>query len=196
NGFDPVDLLRRIDRLTCDEDLWVVAGVGNSQTWAARHLTFSHPTRRLLASGAQGSMGYDLPSAIGAAFQQQDSTILCVTSDQSLQANLHELSTLVRYNLPVKILLLDNRPIGDLEADTSTNAASTPTLEELNFQELAGAYGVPWYELSTSDEDLDGTLRRALSEKGPGLFYVRIDTGCSPTPQVARDEALEVMWMR
>ncbi len=185
-GCHPADLLHRIDHLTCDEDLLVVTGGEAIQTWVARHLTFSNPSRQLLTSGGQGSRGYDLPSAIGAAFQRPDTTILCVTGDQSIQENLQELSTLVRYGLSVKILLLDPR------SDEETETVSARS--ELCFQQLAKAYGVPAVHLLRVDEDLDATLRRFLRDPGPALVHARIDPHCSPTPQVARDASLHVMW--
>ena len=111
--------------------------------------------------------------------------ILCVTGDQSIQASLQELSTLARYGLPVKILLLDHRSNKETE--------DSPTKSELCFQQLAKAYGVPSVQLFRLDKDLDATLQRVLRCQGPALLHAHIDPHCAPTPQVARDEALDVM---
>jgi acetolactate synthase-1/2/3 large subunit len=187
-GFHPADLLRRINHLTCGEDLLVVTGGSEAQTWAARHLTFTNPSRQLLTSGGQGSTGYDLPTAIGAALQQPETTVLCVTGDQLFQTHLQELSTLVRYGLSVKILLLDRR--------SDEKKEDLPNPSELCFQQLAKAYGVPALQLSPLDEDLDATLQKALSCQGPVLLHARVDPHCAPTPQLDRVEALDVMWRR
>jgi thiamine pyrophosphate-dependent acetolactate synthase large subunit-like protein len=82
------------------------------------------------------------------------------------------LSTLVRYGLPVKILLLDHR--------SNKKTEDSPTKNELCFQQLAKAYGVPSVQLFRLDEDLDATLQRVLRCQGPALLHARIDPHCAP----------------
>ena len=92
-------------------DAFVVCDVGQHQMWVAQHWQMDHP-RKHLTSGALGAMGFGLPAAIGAQLQDRDAQVICVSGDGSIQMNLQELATLRRYNLPVKIVLLDNQALG------------------------------------------------------------------------------------
>jgi acetolactate synthase-1/2/3 large subunit len=92
-------------------DLTISCDVGQHQMWVAQHCAFSHPSQHL-SSGGLGTMGYGLPAGIGAQFGKPDSPVVVVSGDGSIMMNIQELATLKRYDLPVKILLLDNSALG------------------------------------------------------------------------------------
>src|SRR5262249_37813650 len=88
----------------------VTTGVGQHQMWAAQYLDFNKP-RTFLTSGSMGTMGFGLPAAIGAQFANPGALVIDVDGDGSIRMNLGELETLTTYDIPVKVLLLNN--LGD-----------------------------------------------------------------------------------
>ena len=89
----------------------VACDVGQHQMWVAQHFHFNNPAQHL-SSGGLGTMGFGLPAAIGAQFAFPDACVINVSGDGSIMMNLQELATLRRYDLPVKIVLFDNRALG------------------------------------------------------------------------------------
>lgn len=92
-------------------DAYVTSDVGQHQMWVAQYYPFDKP-RRWINSGGLGTMGFGLPAAIGVQLAFPDSTVVCVTGDASIQMCIQELSTCLQYNLPIKIVSLNNRYMG------------------------------------------------------------------------------------
>ena len=88
----------------------VTAGGGQHQMWAAQYFDFVNP-RTFLTAGSMGTMGFGLPAAIGAQLACPGMIVIDVDGDGSLRMNLGELETLTTYDIPVKVLLLNN--LGD-----------------------------------------------------------------------------------
>ena len=93
------------------ENTCVTTDVGQHQMWAAQHMSFDDP-RNFLTSGGMGTMGFGLPAAIGAQISRSNDMVIAVTGDGSFMMNVQELGTIKRFNLPVKILLIDNEKLG------------------------------------------------------------------------------------
>jgi acetolactate synthase-1/2/3 large subunit len=93
------------------DDTIVTTDVGQHQMWAAQRQRAIHP-RNFITSAGLGSMGFGLPAAIGAQFAHPSRTVVAVCGDGGFQMSMAELATLRRYELPVKILLIDNRRLG------------------------------------------------------------------------------------
>ncbi len=154
---------------TCD--------VGQHQMWVAQHCRFSRPQAHL-TSGGLGTMGYGVPAGIGALFAEPDATVVTVTGDGSIMMNIQELATLVRYRLPLKILLLDNSQLGMVrqwqELFFEENFSEIDLYDNPDFAELARAFGL---EAFTVDRraDVPGAVDRLLTARGPILAHVRID---------------------
>ena len=102
-------VLEQLNEITRGEAI-VTTGVGQHQMWAAQYLDFVHP-RTWLTSGSMGTMGFGLPAAIGAQLANPGKLVIDVDGDGSIRMNLGELETLTTYDIPVKVLLLNN--LGD-----------------------------------------------------------------------------------
>ena len=99
-----LDGLRSLETyITCD--------VGQHQMWVAQHYPFSRPEHHLTSAGL-GAMGYGLPAAIGVQLAHPDARVINVTGDGSIMMNVQELATIKRYNLPIKVVVLDNQCLG------------------------------------------------------------------------------------
>ncbi|HEY5734056.1 MAG TPA: biosynthetic-type acetolactate synthase large subunit, partial [Gammaproteobacteria bacterium] len=92
-------------------DAFVTSDVGQHQMWAAQYYKFDKPYR-WINSGGLGTMGFGLPAAMGAQFAHPDATVACITGEGSIQMCIQELSTCLQYNLPLKIILLNNGYLG------------------------------------------------------------------------------------
>ncbi|MDX1560547.1 MAG: biosynthetic-type acetolactate synthase large subunit, partial [Marinobacter sp.] len=102
--------VRQLSRIAPDDTV-IACDVGQHQMWVAQHYDFDHP-RHHLTSGGLGTMGFGLPAAIGAQFADRKSTVINVTGDGSFMMNAQELATIRRYNLPVKLIVMDNQCLG------------------------------------------------------------------------------------
>ena len=104
--IQPYAVIEAINAITAGQAI-ISTGVGQHQMWAAQYFDFRHP-RLWLTSGSMGTMGFGLPAAIGAQFAQPDLLVIDVDGDASIRMNLGELETVTTYELPVKVLVLNN----------------------------------------------------------------------------------------
>jgi len=134
--------------------------------------------QRYITSGAQADMGFTLPASIGAAVASGGKNIIGITGDGSFQMNIQELQTIVNFNLPIKIFVLNNGGYLSIRNTMDkffnsryygTDAKSGLTLPEVS--KIGLAYGIPCYKLSTS-EDLEEILETILNTEGPVLVDV------------------------
>jgi acetolactate synthase-1/2/3 large subunit len=153
-------------------DAIITSDVGQHQMWAAQFYKFAKP-RRWINSGGLGTMGFGLPSAMGAQLANPDSTVVCITGESSIQMCLQELSTCKQYRLPIKIIKLNNRYMGMVRqwqeffhgnryAESYMNALP-------DFVKLAEGYGHVGIRVDKPD-DLQGALVEALSRKNELVF--------------------------
>ena len=184
------------DRLTAERAVVAVTGVGSHQQWAGRHFTLDRPRRAWLTSAGHGTMGYDLPSAIGAAFARPDSLVLCFAGDGSAQLNIQELAALKEFDLPVKLFVLDNRRFAIVSQFQKLNWGSDPTCgDKVNpdFAALARAYGIEALTITQLDR-LEETLAPALASPGPVLIHCLIDGAEDISPMLLAGQTLDAMW--
>ncbi len=149
------------------DDVYVASDVGQHQMWAAQHFKFDQPAR-WLNSGGFGTMGFGLPAAIGAKLAHPASEVICITGDGSLQMNIQELATCKQYNLPLKIILLNNNHLGmvrQLQEFFMDGRYSAVALDgSPNFVKVAEAYGHVGMRVEKPAE-LESTLRKAFAIK-------------------------------
>lgn len=160
------------------ENTKVTTGVGNHQMFAAQHLISLKP-KTFLTSGGYGTMGFALPTAIGAHYANPDDTIITIDGDGSLLMNLGELFTVSKYQLPVKILLLNNhgdcmvRNIQDLIYGGAH--VGTKKITDISFANVAQEMGFAYSRRIDSRDELKQGLEDFISAEGPSFLEVVTD---------------------
>lgn len=181
---------------TLPQETIVTTGVGAHQHWVARHFRFALPQRRLMTSAGHGTMGYDLPTAIGAAIHSPQSTVLCVAGDGSLQMNIQELGMISELGLKVKILVLDNHRLGlvsqfqlmNWETDTACGNKHSP-----DFATIAKGYGIKAIHCGV-DDDVQAALKAFIAFDGPVLLHLEIDPRHDVVPMLLGGQPTHKMW--
>ena len=170
----------------------ITTEVGQHQMWAAQVMKREDP-RTFITSGGLGTMGFGFPAAIGAALGCPDKTVVCVAGDGSFQMNMQELATAVVNNVPVKIVIMDNRALGMVRQwqrlffdgrYSFTDLAPVP-----DFVKLADAFGVAARRVE-DPADLDAAFDAMLSCDGPYVLDIAIGRDQSVFPMVAPGDAL------
>ncbi len=153
-------------------EAYVTSDVGQHQMWAAQYFDFRSP-RLWLTSGSMGTMGVGLPYAMGVQFAHPDAQVACITGEGSIQMNIQELSTCKEFNLPLKIILLNNRYLGMVrqwqeffykERYAESYMGSLP-----DFVKLAEAYGHVGMTIE-KPEDVERSLQEAFAMKDRLVF--------------------------
>jgi len=192
----PQYIIETANKLTEGVPLVCVTGVGQHQQWTARHFDFDFPTRILLTSGGHGAMGFDLPVSIGAQLNELDKLVLCFVGDGSLQINIQELATIANYNLPIKIIVLDNQRFGIVSQFQNITWGKDPScgnLKNPDFSAIAKAYGIFTETVSTANE-IESKLERIFSHNGPALLHCNVDPSEDVIPMLLGGQTMDKMW--
>ena len=195
--LQPRNVLDELETHTKDMETIVVTGVGLHQHWAARHLSFIPNKKLLISSGGHGAMGFDLPSAIGAAMSSPEKLILCVVGDGSILMNIQELLTLNERNLNVKIIVLNNNRLGMVSQFQLITFGDDPTTGDLfstNFQNIAAGFGIN-SESVRSEKDLKNKISWLISQEGPALLEAKIDPFADVVPMLLAGKSMGDLWM-
>ena len=167
----PQYVLETLYRLTKGE-AFVTSDVGQHQMWAAQFYKFDKP-RRWINSGGLGTMGFGLPAAMGVQFAHPKDTVVCVTGEASIQMCIQELSTCKQYDLPIKIVNLNNRYMGMVRQWQEffyESRYSHSYMDALpDFQKLAEAYGHVGMRIE-KPADVEGALIEGLKLKDRLVF--------------------------
>lgn len=167
----PQYVVQKLWELT-EGDAFVTSDVGQHQMWAAQFYGFDKPNR-WINSGGLGTMGVGLPFAMGAQFAHPEATVACVTGEASIQMCIQELSTCLQYQLPLKILNLNNRYLGMVRQWQEffyQGRYAMSYMEALpDFVKLAESYGHVGMQI-TEPGDVEGAIREALALKGRLVF--------------------------
>jgi len=150
----------------------ITTEVGQNQIWAAQYYPFDRPNT-FITSGGLGCMGFGFPAAIGAQRAYPDKLVVDIAGDGSIQMNIQELATAVHYNLPVKVVILNNRYLGMVrqwqELFYEKRYASTDLEQGPDFVQLAKAYGALGLK-ATKPEEVELVLQTALSTPRPVII--------------------------
>ncbi|MUK45589.1 acetolactate synthase 3 large subunit [Aliivibrio fischeri] len=193
----PQQVIETLHKLT-NGDAYVASDVGQHQMFAALYYPFNKP-RRWINSGGLGTMGFGLPAALGVKFTHPDEVVVCVTGDGSIQMNIQELSTALQYDIPVKIINLNNRFLGMVKQwqdiiyqgrHSNSYMSSVP-----DFAAIAEAYGHVGIRINHPDE-LESGLEKALSLKDRLVFVdINVDETEHVYPMQIKGEAMDKMWL-
>ncbi|ACV39624.1 biosynthetic-type acetolactate synthase large subunit [Leptotrichia buccalis] len=164
----PQEVLKAVNDIL-DGDAIVVTDVGQHQMWAAQYLTFKNPDT-IVTSGGAGTMGFGVPAAMGAQVGAKDKKVVLIVGDGGFQMTLEEIMMIRQYNLPVKIVLINNSFLGMVRQWQELFKDRRYSFVELecnpDFVKIAEAYGIKSERLKTK-EDLKNRLKDLiLSDEG------------------------------
>ena len=164
----PQEVLKAVNDIL-DGDAIVVTDVGQHQMWAAQYLTFKNPDT-IVTSGGAGTMGFGVPAAMGAQVGARDKKVVLIVGDGGFQMTLEEIMMIRQYNLPVKIVLINNSFLGMVRQWQELFKDRRYSFVELecnpDFVKIAEAYGIKSERLKTK-EDLKNRLKDLiLSDEG------------------------------
>ncbi|MCX8093109.1 MAG: biosynthetic-type acetolactate synthase large subunit [Candidatus Goldbacteria bacterium] len=190
----PQYVIEKIHELTKGEAI-ITTEVGQNQMWAAQFYKVSKP-RTFITSGGLGTMGYGFPAAIGAQAGNPGKIVFDIAGDGSIQMNIQELATAVKYNFPVKVAILNNGYLGMVrqwqELFFGKRYSHTYIEDSVDFVKLAEAYGAKGLR-ATKKEEVVKVLDEALSYNGPVLIDFRISKEENVWPMVPAGASLNNM---
>lgn len=193
----PQQVIETLHKLT-NGDAYVASDVGQHQMFAALYYPFNKP-RRWINSGGLGTMGFGLPAGMGVKFAMPQEEVVVITGDGSIQMNIQELSTALQYDIPVKIINLNNRFLGMVKQwqdiiyqgrHSNSYMSSVP-----DFAAIAEAYGHVGIRINTPDE-LEAGLQKALDLKDRLVFVdINVDETEHVYPMQIKGEGMDKMWL-
>ncbi|ELB2827906.1 acetolactate synthase 3 large subunit [Vibrio alginolyticus] len=193
----PQQVIETLHKLT-HGDAYVASDVGQHQMFAALYYPFNKP-RRWINSGGLGTMGFGLPAGMGVKFAMPQEEVVVVTGDGSIQMNIQELSTAMQYDIPVKIINLNNRFLGMVKQwqdiiyqgrHSNSYMSSVP-----DFAAIAEAYGHVGIRIETPDQ-LEEGLQKALDMKDRLVFVdINVDETEHVYPMQIKGEGMDKMWL-
>lgn len=194
--IQPQEVCEVVNEYTKGEAI-VTTGVGQHQMFAAQFFDFKHP-RTWLTSGSMGTMGYGLPAAIGAQMGCPDKIVIDVDGDGSIRMNLGEMETCTTYNLPVKILLLNNYGDGMVVQWQTLYyegrfSGTDKSLHAKDFIKAAEADGFKFAKRVEKREDLKKVVKEWLDFSGPAFLEVVVDKMSFVYPMVGPGMAYKDM---
>ncbi len=185
--IQPYAVIEEINRITRGNAI-ICTGVGQHQMWAAQYFDFTEP-RRWLTSGSMGTMGFGLPAAIGAQIARRDLVVIDIDGDASIRMNLGELETVTTYNLPVKIVVLNNCGDGMVRQwqklfFKGRFSATDKSLHKKDFIKAAAADGFEFAVRLERPEDVSRVIAEFVAFDGPAFLEVMIDPDACVYPMV------------
>ena len=154
----------------------IVSDVGQHQMMTARYYKFNK-TDSHITSGGLGTMGFSLPAAFGAKLASPDRQVICIVGDGGVQMTIQELGTMVQYNMPVKIIILNNNFLGMVrqwqQLFFEKRYASTELVNPA-FSQIAKGYGLESVRVDEREE-LAGAIEKMLAHEGPYLLEITVE---------------------
>ncbi|MBF2755436.1 MAG: biosynthetic-type acetolactate synthase large subunit [Gammaproteobacteria bacterium AqS3] len=196
--ISPQRVIQALYRLT-GGSAYITSDVGQHQMFAAQYYPFARP-RRWINSGGLGTMGFGFPAAMGVQYAFPDAEVICVTGEGSIQMCLQELATCIQYNLPVKIVNLNNAALGmvkqwqDMQyAGRHSHSTYSDSLPD--FVKLVEAYGHVGARIE-APEDLEPELEKALGQRDRLVFVdIAVDPDEHVYPMQIAPGAVNDLWL-
>jgi acetolactate synthase I/II/III large subunit len=194
--IQPYYVLEELNARTRGEAI-ITTGVGQHQMWAAQYCDFRAP-RLWLTSGSMGTMGFGLPAAIGAQVANPNRLVVDVDGDASIRMNIGELETVTTYDLPVKVMVLNNFGDGMVKQwqklfFKGRLSASDKSLHKKDFVKTAQADGFGYAQRLARKEDVPRVIEEFVGHPGPAFLEVMIDPDAGVYPMVGPGQTYDAM---
>jgi acetolactate synthase-1/2/3 large subunit len=194
--IQPYYVIEEINRLTRGEAI-ITTGVGQHQMWAAQYFDFRSP-RLWLTSGSMGTMGFGLPAAVGAQFAQRGRLVIDIDGDASIRMNIGELETVTTYDLPIKVVVLNNFGDGMVRQwqklfHKGRMSASDKSLHTKDFVKAAMADGFKYAVRLDQKADVPRVVAEFIGYQGPAFLEVIIDRDAGVYPMVGPGQGYSEM---
>ena len=194
NGLKPQYVVDEINQITKGEAI-ITTGVGQNQMWAAQFYKCKHP-RRFISSGGLGTMGFGLPSAIGAQLGCPDKVVFDIDGDGSFQMVSQELATAVIYKAPINIAILNNQYLGMVrqwqELFFKKRYSGTDLTGSPDYVKLAEAYGAVGLRVTKRSEVIPA-IKKAIKTPKPVLIDFHVDREEGVYPMVPAGASIDKM---
>lgn len=184
-------VVKKLSEQTHNEAI-LVTDVGQHQMIASRYFQFKK-SRSNLTSGGLGTMGFSLPAAMGAQLGASERTVIAVVGDGGFQMTLQELGTIAQYQIPVKIVILNNSFLGMVRQWQELFFKSRYSFTDMHspdFIKLADAYDIPGKQVE-KQEDLDTAIEEMLAHNGPYLLEVIVEKEDNVFPMITSGSAVD-----
>jgi acetolactate synthase-1/2/3 large subunit len=190
--IQPYYVIEEINRLTRGEAI-ITTGVGQHQMWAAQYFDFQSP-RLWLTSGSMGTMGFGLPAAVGAQYAQRSRLVIDIDGDASIRMNIGELETVTTYDLPIKVVVLNNCGDGMVKQwqklfHSGRLSASDKSLHTKDFVKAAQADGFKYAVRLDKKADVSRVVGEFIRFSGAAFLEVMIDPDAGVYPMVGPGQA-------
>ncbi len=190
-------IISKTSQYLSDKKVIVTSGVGTHQQLVARYFNFEYPQKIWFTSAGHGTMGFDVPTIIGAIIQDKSYDFGVVfVGDGSFQMNIQELATISNLNLPIKIFVLDNKRLGivsqfqllNWETDESTGNKINPS-----FSKIASAYNLKSFDIRHKIE-IEKSLKEIFSDNKPTVIHCHIDIQEDVLPMLMGGQKMNEMY--
>jgi len=193
----PQQVIEMLSKVT-NGDAYVCSDVGQHQMFAAQYYKFNKPNR-WINSGGLGTMGFGLPAAMGVKLNFPDADVACVTGEGSIQMNIQELSTCKQYDMPVKIICLNNQSLGMVRQWQDMNYESRHSQSYMkslpDFVKLVESYGHVGIKVDKYS-DLEAAMTEAFSLKDRLVFMdIAVDPHEHVYPMQVPRGTMRDMWL-
>lgn len=192
--ISPQWLMKQIHELSNGEAI-VTTDVGQHQMWAAQFYTLNKP-HNWVTSGGLGSMGFGLPSAVGAQIGRPDDLVISISGDGGFQMNMQELMLLTEMNLPVKVIIMNNAALGMVRQwqESFYDERYSESLLDMNpdFVKLAESFGILGLQ-AEKESDVPSMLKKMIEHNGPVVADFRIVKKEKVYPMIAPGKGLHEM---
>lgn len=182
----PEFALETLNDLSKSQEPIITTDVGQHQMWTAQYMTFRKPNK-WLTSGGLGTMGYGVPAAIGAQIANPNELVICISGDASFLMNMQELSTIKQYNLPIKIVIINNRYMGMVrqwQELVFENRESESYMGSLpDFIKLGESFGIKSIYCDNPNK-IKQKFQEMLDHNGPVLFDCVVEKSENVFPMI------------
>ena len=193
-GLLPQFVLRTLTEATQGQAI-IVTGVGQHQMWAAQFCSFTEPNT-LITSGGLGSMGYEVPGALGAKMGRPDKTVWSIAGDGGFQMTMCDLATAVENNIDVKFAIFNNGTLGMVhqwqDLFYQKDYFATVYSGNPDFVKLAEAYGIPGIRVTEKDQ-VAGAIQQAMETPGPAVIDFVVTQEENVYPMIPAGESVNEM---